>query len=122
MSSNASPIHREDAAWLAGLIDGEGCMDAPRNNARLRIKMGDLDIILRAADIMDATTYMEYATNPRHKDMMVAQVTGDRAVAVMRAILPWLGSRRSAKATEIITSHAAKKAGRIRLVRVQRAA
>jgi hypothetical protein len=122
MTTAPNPIHREDAAWLSGLLDGEGCFDSPRGNPRVRVKMGDLDVVLRAADIMSATTYMEWSSNPRHKDMMVAQITGDRAVEVMRAVLPWLGSRRTAKATEIITAHAAKKAGRIRLIRVQRAA
>lgn len=122
MSTAAAPIHREDAAWLAGLLDGEGCFDSPRGNPRVRVKMSDLDVVLRAADVMGATTYNENSWREDYKPLMVAQTTGDNAVAVMRAILPWLGSRRSAKVTEIITAHTAKKAGRIRLVRVERAA
>lgn len=114
-------MHREDAAWLAGLLDGEGCFDSPRGNPRVRVKMSDLDVILRAADAMGgASTYMEVV--PDRKPLMVAQVTGDRAVEVLRAILPWLGSRRTARATEIILAHAAKKNGRIRLLPVAEAA
>lgn len=96
-------LHREDAAWLAGLLDGEGCFDSPRGNARLRVKMADFDIVLRAADIMGARTYPEIV--PGRKPLLVAQITGDRAVAVMRAVLPWLSARRTTKATEIILGH-----------------
>lgn len=99
----------EQAAWLAGLLDGEGCFDAPRNNPRIRVKMSDLDVILRAADLMGATTHREAARQPHHKPCMVAQITGDRAVAVMRAVLPHLGARRSQKATDIILAHAARR-------------
>lgn len=112
-------MHREDAAWLAGLLDGEGCFDNPRGAPRVRVKMADLDVVLRAADVMGATTYMENDLRPyvERKPLMVAQTTGDNAIAVMRAVLPWLGSRRSAKVTEIILAHEAKKRGRIRLKR-----
>ena len=112
-------IHREDAAWLAGLIDGEGCLDSPRGNPRLRIKMSDMDIVLRAAAIMGATTYREDDPRPYvdRKPLLVAQTTGDNAVAVMRAVLPWMGSRRSAKITEIVLAHAAKRTGRVQIVR-----
>ena len=118
-------MHREDAAWLAGLLDGEGCFDNPRGNPRVRVKMSDLDVVLRAADIMGASTYHE--DDPRafllnRKPLMVAQITGDRAVAVMRSVLPWMGSRRSAKITEVILAHEARKAGRIRLRVLPRAA
>lgn len=119
MSRHAADIHREDAAWLAGLLDGEGCFDSTRGNPRIRVKMADLDVVLRAADIMDATTYGEDRSWPgvERKPLLTAQVTGDRALAVMRAVLPWLGSRRSARVTEIITEHAVRKNGRIRLIR-----
>jgi len=43
------PMPREDAAWLAGLLDGEGCFDAPRGNPRVRLKMTDFDIVFRVA-------------------------------------------------------------------------
>ena len=110
-------MHREDAAWLSGLLDGEGCFDAPRGNPRVRVKMSDLDVVLRAASIMGATTYREDDPRPYvdRKPLLVAQTTGDNAVAVMRAVLPWMGSRRSAKITEIALAHAARKSGRVQL-------
>lgn len=93
-------LDRTDLAWLAGLLDGEGCFDTPRGNPRVRVKMSDHDVVLRAADIMSARTYPEIVEG--RKPLLVAQVTGKQAVAVLRAILPFLGARRTTKATEII--------------------
>lgn len=106
----AAPMSEVQAAWLAGLLDGEGCFDAPRDNPRIRVKMSDLDVVLRAADLMAAKTYMETPRFEEYKPCMVAQITGDRAVAVMRAVLPYLGSRRSGKVTELILAHTARQA------------
>lgn len=115
----ALPIPREDAAWLAGILDGEGCFDAPRNNPRIRVKMSDLDVVLRVATVMGASTYMERPRFEDYKPCLVAQITGDKAVAVMRAVLPWLGSRRTAKATELILDHTARQAAKpVRLLKV----
>ncbi|MDT8915785.1 hypothetical protein [Amycolatopsis sp. PS_44_ISF1] len=101
-------LDRVDAAWLAGLLDGEGCFDAPRGNPRVRVKMTDFDVILRAADLMQAKTHPEIV--PDRKPLLVAQITGEPAVAVLHAILPFLGSRRSARATEIIVAQRQKAA------------
>jgi hypothetical protein len=113
----AAPLSELQAAWLAGLLDGEGCFDAPRNNPRIRVKMTDLDVVLRAADLMGATTHMEYDRRPSvtgapHKPLMVAQITGAPALAVMRSILPWLSARRTARVLDLITAYAAREDGR----------
>lgn len=115
-------MHREDAAWLAGLIDGEGCLDSPRGNARLRIKMTDLDVVLRAASIMGASTYGEPGFKAGYKPCLVAQLTGERAVEVMLAVLPWMGARRSAKITEIVMAHTAKRSRKLHPIHEELAA
>ena len=109
---DASPMTTEQAAWLAGLLDGEGCLDFSRNSPRLRVKMSDHDVVLRAADLMTARVHIEPARQAHHKPCMVAQVHGDAAVSVMRAILPYLGHRRTEKATEIIIAHSNRQAAR----------
>lgn len=96
-------MDRADAAWLAGLIDGEGCLDAPRGNPRIRIKMSDFDVVLRAANLMDASTHYEIVAN--RKPLLIAQVTGERAVNALNAVLPYLGARRTAKATSLVLAH-----------------
>ena len=117
---------REDRAWLAGLLDGEGCIDAPRGNPRLRVKMADLDVVLRAADLMGCTVYTEVdhrtsVLGKPYSPMHVAQISGEKAVEVLTAVLPWLGARRTAKATQVIAHHMARKSGRIRLLRTEAA-
>lgn len=121
-----SALDRVDAAWLAGLLDGEGCFDAPRGNPRLRVKMGDLDVVMRAADLMGTTVYTEQDHRPTvtgepRSAMHVAQITGEPALAIMRAVLPWMGARRSLKISEIAAAHAARKRGKIRLLRIEAA-
>lgn len=96
-------MDRVDAAWLAGLLDGEGCFDAPRGNPRVRVKMSDLDVVLRAASLLNATTHHEIVEG--RKPLLVAQTTGERAVEALTDILPFLGSRRTARATEIILAY-----------------
>lgn len=112
----ATDLDRVDAAWLAGLLDGEGCFDSPRGLPRIRVGMTDHDVVLRAADLMTASTHLELRA-PR-KPMLRAQVTGDRAVGIMRAVLPWLGSRRSAKVTEIVMGHEARRKAPVRRLAV----
>lgn len=109
---DARALTAVQSAWLAGLLDGEGCFDAPRNNPRVRVKMSDHDVVLRAAELMDATVHSEAAREAHHKPCMVAQVHGDKAVSIMRAVLPHLGARRTAKATEIILAYGNRQARR----------
>jgi hypothetical protein len=107
----ALPLSNVDAAWLAGLLDGEGAFDAPRDNPRVRVKMTDFDVVLHAADLMGASVYTEIDRRADHyKPLLIAQITGDRAVAVMRAILPYLGARRTAKVTELTIAHSTRQA------------
>jgi len=117
-----STLLREDAAYLAGLLDGEGCFDSPRGNPRLRVKMGDLDVVMRAADLMGTSVTTEIdkridADGKPYSPMFVAALTGEPALDVMRSVLPWLGARRSFKVAEITAAHAMKKKGRITLRR-----
>ena len=107
---DARSLTSVQSAWLAGLLDGEGCFDNPRSNPRVRVKMSDHDVVLRAAELMDAKVHVEPARQAHHKPCMVAQVHGDAAVAIMRAVLPHLGARRTEKATEIILAHSNRQA------------
>ena len=99
-----------DAAWLAGLVEGEGCIDAPRGNARVRVKMTDPDVVLRAASLMGAKVYADDwgARTHGYRPQWVAQITGPRAVDVLTAVLPYLGARRTSRATEVILAHRKK--------------
>ena len=100
-----------ETAWLAAIVEGEGCCDAPRGNPRLRVKMTDLDVILRVATIMGAKYHVDtWSQRVRgHRPLWVASITGPRAVTIMREILPFMGTRRTAKMADIIAAHDLKK-------------
>lgn len=86
---------RDDVLWLAGLLEGEGTFDIHRGKyPRVRVGMVDRDIVGRAATLMGARVNLRLHGRPAQATWH-AEVSGAKAVAVMRAVLPHMGSRRS---------------------------
>ena len=101
--TDVRPLTDGEAIYLAGLLEGEGCFDAQGANPRVRVKMTDLDIIMRAANLMGSTYYGDPGGLAKgHKMAYVAQVTGHRAAHVMRSILPHMGIRRSGRIVDLL--------------------
>jgi hypothetical protein len=99
-----------ETAWLAGLLDGEGCFDAQGTNPRVRVKMTDLDLVVRAAHSMGSTYYGDPGGLARgHRMAWVAQVTGERAAHVMRSVLPHMGARRTEKIVALLIAYDARQ-------------
>jgi len=48
-------IRPVEIAWLAGLIEGEGNISINGRSLTLRIKMGDRDVVNRAANLLPRT-------------------------------------------------------------------
>lgn len=99
-----------DLIWLSGLLEGEGAFDAHRGRyPRIRLAMTDRDVVGRAATIM-RNGAPRLALHPAPaKPTWHTEVSGVRAAAIMREILPHMGSRRSqaiatALATEVFVS------------------
>lgn len=92
-----------EIAWLAGLLEGEGCF----SNRSLRycslsiqLIMTDADVVVRAAKAMGAYKVVKVKENPNRagsKQLYRAVVYGDSAIQVMERILPYMGERRSKK-------------------------
>lgn len=93
---------RDDLLWLAGLLEGEGTFDAHRGRyPRIRVAMTDRDVVGRAASLMD--TGLRLALHPAPaKPTWHSEVSGPRAAAIMREVLPHMGARRSAKIAEVL--------------------
>lgn len=95
-------ISREDAIWLAGLLEGEGTFDLHRKKyPRVRVGMSDRDVVGRAATLMGAQVRSSLKPYP-NAAMWHAEVSGVKAVAVMEAVLPNMGARRSGKIATIL--------------------
>lgn len=102
----------EETAWLAGLLEGEGCFavtskSRARPDVRVELKMTDRDVVLRAAALMGfgpSRLRMNVSPYPRHKDTHVVSARAEDAVRVMLAVRPYMGARRGARIDECLAA------------------
>lgn len=91
-----------DVVWLAGLLEGEGTFDLHRGKyPRVRLAMTDRDIVGRAATLMGCRVRLSMKPAP-YAATWHAEIQGAKASEVMRAVLPYMGSRRSGKIAAIL--------------------
>lgn len=100
----------EAVAWVAGIIEGEGCFSLVRNgrcvNAVIIVKMTDLDVIQRLQKVSEVGRITgPYKRGKVHwKPQWMWRVT-KRAdlLALCHLIRPWLCSRRTRRMAEILS-------------------
>ncbi|WP_144722258.1 hypothetical protein [Cellulosimicrobium sp. TH-20] len=114
-------ISRDDLLWLAGLCEGEATFDLHRGKyPRIRLGMTDRDVIGRAATLIGSRVRASLHGKPAQATWHT-EVSGTRAVEVMRALLPHMGSRRSGKIATVLghasLPHASSSAPGPRLTR-----
>lgn len=108
-----------DLAWLAGLLEGEGCFGIfmktsttgePYPTFRITLKMCDEDVVSRAHHItgLGRVTGPFIPGNPKWSPVWTRQVNKrDDVFALCKALEPWMGERRTAKLHEIYDAYAA---------------
>ena len=111
-----------EAAWLAGIIEGEGCLqytERKRTEKRsgtqytakevsVAIAMTDKDIVERCAAIMGTHVTQLKKRKGQTKDVYRTTTTRwDRVETILRAIRPWLGTRRGERADMLLDKCAA---------------
>lgn len=102
---------REDLIWLAGLLEGEGTFDLHRGRyPRIRLAMTDRDVVGRAATLLGASIRGSLRARP-YRSTWHTEISGERAAAVMREVLPFMGARRSAKIAEVLGEYAFQRDG-----------
>lgn len=94
-------------AWAAGIFEGEGCIMAVKKTAvKLSVEMTDLDVLEAFQMIVGAGNIChKTCTNPKPqwKARYHWQVYNrDDVERILRAFLPWLLSRRRAKAEAML--------------------
>lgn len=102
------PIHGgpADLIWLAGLLEGEGAFDAHRQRyPRIRLQMTDRDTVERAARLMGTTVRLSLKRAPASATWN-AELSGDRAAAIMATLLPHMGARRSQRIADVLSASA----------------
>jgi LAGLIDADG DNA endonuclease family protein len=98
-----------DAAWLAGLVDGEGHirLDDPNKTGRLYLRIclvnTNYELLERVNEVVGAgTIHTRKKGQEHHKDSWAWQIGGKAAEQVLGQILPWLIVKRE-KAVEALT-------------------
>ena len=101
-------LNTRDIAWLAGLIEGEGCFTKCRESIRISIAMTDKDVIQRVADMWKSPvgvwTHREGCKIPYN-----TIVCGNSAAGWMMTLYPFLSERRRARVRELLAIWRAKK-------------
>lgn len=97
---------REETAWVAGILEGEGCFDYNRTPKypRIRVEMVDQDVIRRLQVLIGGKTRLIQRANPKWNDTLLLDVNGVAARKVMAAVRPWLGERRGAKVDSLLSA------------------
>lgn len=116
----------QESAWLAGLLEGEGCFfvyTGPHNKRaqlRVQLKMSDRDIVERAVGLMAiGGSITEHNPNGSPGQILSADTAknpaawsvtygacwiGQKAENLMRRILPYMGDRRTSKIEECLST------------------
>lgn len=98
---------KTDLAWLAGLLEGEGCfslVNTRHSTPAVTLRMRDRDVVTRAHRLIGATGRVrpERSSNPRHSTIWQFGIWGAAAIRLMRRLLPFMGKRRTAKIMALI--------------------
>lgn len=104
-----------EAAWVAGLLEGEGWIGLTSPTAAairhpcISIKMTDEDVVRRVFAIVGAGTFRLASAGPSTKSGMPrkqpyqwSKSGREFAIALYEQLKPWLGERRCARFEEVI--------------------
>ena len=104
-----------ETAWLAGLLEGEGCFTTRRNKTtrwsngdpkrypRIIVAMTDKDVVARAAELMGSYEPKIGRRLPPQQDMWWTELgKGADVLDLMEQILTFMGERRSKRIQELM--------------------
>lgn len=100
-------MNNEEIAWVAGILEGEGCFDFNdiylRNYPRVRLEMKDEDIIRRVHALIGGKIYFRKRKQKQHSDTYRLTINQRFYLEpLLLQILPWLGTRRKVVVQEQI--------------------
>lgn len=105
-----------DIAWLAGIIEGEGCINIERKRGRasasilLRLAMTDRDVVERAASILGSEVREAKPAKSHYKRVYTTCIFGGDAAAWIADLWDYFGGRRRAKGIDALTAYCNGKA------------
>ena len=109
------PLTPIEVAWLAGLLEGEGCFTTrgnkttrwangdPKLYPRIVVAMTDRDVVARAAELMGSYEPKIGRRKPPQQDMWWTELgKGAEVLDIMEQVLPLMGERRSKRIKELM--------------------
>jgi len=97
-------ISTKDIAWLAGLLEGEGCFRY-RTTPTIQFAMTDKDVVGRAAGLLGAASVrFRKPQAAHHKPQYEVSIHGQLAAEWMMTLYVLLGARRRGKIREILAA------------------
>lgn len=90
-------METDEAAWVAGILEGEACFDLNNGRPRVRVEMKDVDVIHRLHGLVGGrvTFPKKHNAKPTWSDTALLSVNKQAEVEpLLRTILPWMGERR----------------------------
>lgn len=95
-----------ELAWLAGLLEGEGCFSyrKDRDIPVLEVKMTDWDVMNRVALLFGRRVTPIPPGREGYQPQYRARVQGEPARELMRLLKPHMGQRRAARIEELLAS------------------
>ena len=96
-------MDRDDLMWFAGLCEGEAWFGTSKSGrARMSIEATDRDVVGRAAMLMRGNVRARLQRHDNARPTYICEVSGSKAVRVMKELLPHMGARRSSRILEIL--------------------
>jgi len=98
----------KEIAWVAGILEGEGCFSINKNSPAIRLGMTDLDVVERARSILKKNAKINTPQSAIGKNgnllkqRYLLTLIGNIAIQWMMTIYPLMGFRRKMKIQEII--------------------
>jgi hypothetical protein len=88
------------AAWVAGVLEGEGCFTLTRRRGgRINLESTDADVVERVHDLTGGDLYRQAPRKENWKPTTILAIRGrGRLRRVLPPILPWLLQRRAKRA------------------------
>lgn len=90
-----------DVMWLTGLVEGDGCFTLSESRPVISVSMTDEDVVARVAKIWTTSYSKEIARRYGWLPTYRVSISGKKAIAWMKIMLPYLGIRRSSRVEEI---------------------
>ena len=92
-----------DIAWLAGLLDGEGCFHSNKQGSpTIRLAMTDRDVVERASILLGLHRRPTVRQSPPNKTVYICSLNVRRSAAWMMTLWPLLGERRRAAVSKAL--------------------